>query len=392
MARKKRKKAVAPRLTRKQVSRAKREARQRKLLLIGSGVVAAILILVLAWGVYHDKVAVPNQPVVLVNGEPITTAEFQKQVVYRRMNLIEQARALPQLADQVRQQLDSPLVLGQQVLTDLIEERIIRQEAARRGITVTPDEVQKRIEELIGYPYPPTPEPLPTLPPPTVPPTVTVTPRPTLTPTLTPTPMSRAAFEAAYQSAVERARRAGLTEADLRRSVETGLYRERLMEAMGPELVPEVQDQIQITYIVVSTTQDAQAMLDRLAAGEVTFDDLAAEVQDDDRPDTASREVDWQTQDFLGQVFGEETAALLFDLEVGDYTHDPVLGPDGRVYLIRVDGHEERPLPALALEQLRRQAFQEWLDEQVNNPEIVQYILEGGVPRWQARVPQEPTL
>ncbi|RMF36488.1 MAG: hypothetical protein D6759_03580 [Chloroflexi bacterium] len=174
--------------------------------------------------------------------------------------------------------------------------------------------------------------------------------------------------------------------------METSLYRERLMEAMGPELVPEVQDQIQITYIVVSTTQDAQAMLDRLAAGEVTFDDLAAEVQDDDRPDTASREVDWQTQDFLGQVFGEETATLLFDLEVGDYTRDPVLGPDGRVYLIRVDGHEERPLPALALEQLRRQAFQEWLDEQVNNPEIVQYILEGGVPRWQARVPQEPTL
>ena len=33
----------------------------------------------------------------------------------------------------------------------LIDDELIRQEAARRGITVTPDELQKELEVLFGY-------------------------------------------------------------------------------------------------------------------------------------------------------------------------------------------------------------------------------------------------
>ena len=103
--------------------------------------------------------------------------------------------------------------------------------------------VQKYIEvDLFAYPFPPTPEPLPTLPSPTLSPTVTLTPEPTLTPTTVPTPRSREDFEADYQLYTEQVQEAtDMTEAMWRSMIEGALYRDKLLDAFGEEVETNVQ-------------------------------------------------------------------------------------------------------------------------------------------------------
>src|SRR5690606_28988743 len=114
---------------------------------------------------------------------------------------------------QIQFQLNSPAILGQAVLDQMIDEEIIRQEAAKRGITVSEEELQETIRSAYSY-YPngtaaPTITPTafntpempieallvitPTLPPTSTPlPTATSldsTPEPTLTSTATDAPL-----------------------------------------------------------------------------------------------------------------------------------------------------------------------------------------------------------
>ena len=76
---------------------------------------------------------------------------------------------------EIQSALDAPTTVGQQVIDLLIGEALIRQEAARRDITVTSDEVENFKQEQFNY-YPNgTPSP-------TVTPTPVVVTYPTLSP------------------------------------------------------------------------------------------------------------------------------------------------------------------------------------------------------------------
>ena len=196
-------------LTRKHLARAEREALMRRWII---GVTAGITILILAiagYGLTDFYVIQPRQPVAKVGEVEISTADFQKAVKYQRMLLSQQYGQLAQIIQlfgsdpntasfyqsqlsQIESQLTDTNLLGRQVLDQLIEEQIIRQEAAARGITVSPEEVDKALEEAFGYfaDGTPTPEPTATFPPtepPTVTPTSTEGPSPTPLPTEPPT-------------------------------------------------------------------------------------------------------------------------------------------------------------------------------------------------------------
>ena len=222
------KKQRPAKMTRKYQSRVERERRQIRYILTGVGVVVAIIVLLLAAGLYKTQVADPAAtrrakdelkeiPAVTVNGTMVSVADWQSRVRYERQlrinqiaqidqqlsffdpasefgqQLIEQGQAQIQ---EIRNLLDLGDGIAADVLDQMVEEQLIRQEAAQRGIAVTPDELQEFIEvNLFAYPYPPTPEPVPTLPPPTLAPTATVTPEPTLAPTPTSTPRSLEDFE-----------------------------------------------------------------------------------------------------------------------------------------------------------------------------------------------------
>jgi len=259
-------------LTKKGIRLGKKAQRQKQMILIGTAVVTIVVVGLLIFGYYQEYLVKPTEPVAMVGEVPIRADTFQKIVRYYRSNLKNQLAMLQnQLAgldpddasnqfifqyyqqqiEQLQTQLSDPQTLGQQALDDLIDDELIRQEAARRGIVVTPEEVQLEIETQFGYERtPPTPTPTPII-------TATLT----ITPTPTVAPMTLDKFQELYSTTLEVLKeRAGFSEADFRHIFEAVLWREKLQEAIGRE-VPTIADQVHVRQIQVTNEEQARAIL-----------------------------------------------------------------------------------------------------------------------------------
>ena len=66
---------------RKYRSRSERDAYHNRLALMASGILGAVIILILVVALVIEGVIVPNQPVASVNGQTISTTAFQKHTV-----------------------------------------------------------------------------------------------------------------------------------------------------------------------------------------------------------------------------------------------------------------------------------------------------------------------
>jgi len=265
-------------LTKKEIRLSKKAQRQRRMVLVGAIAVASVIVALLAFGLYQEYIAKPAEPVATVGGVPVRTDIYQKMVRYYRSNLKNQLAALQdqltrldpndqstefiaqyyqQQIEQLQTQLGDPQTLGEQVLDDLIDDELIRQEATRRGITVTPEEVQLEIETQFGYERnPPTPTPTPI-----------ITATQAITPTPTATPLTLDRFQEMYATTLEALNeRAGFSEADFRDIFEAMLYREKLQEAMDKE-VPTIADQVHARQIQVTGEEQAQAIMTLLDEG-----------------------------------------------------------------------------------------------------------------------------
>lgn len=421
------KKPIPARMTRKHRSRVEREQRQTRYVLVGTGIAVAISILVVFAGLVKTQIMDPQAtrrakeslksvPVATVNGTMISVADWQARVRLQRQSYIRQIYQLAEqtylvdqqiseldpadpsneLAQQMISQwrtqqqdmgdlLDAGDSIANDVLDRMVEGQLMRQEAARRSITVTPQELQEYIEvSLFNYPYPPTPEPYPTLPPPTLPPTATVTPEPT--PTASPTPRSQEEFEAEYEQWLEQAREiAEMSEAAWRASVEEDLYRQALLEAFGAEIETNVQ-QIKGSYIFAQERETADALLARLGAG-ATFAALVAEIQADESEEPAAfaGNFSWSSVESIQQRVGEEFAAAAFSLTAGSYAPEPIPTADGQFYLVYVEESEVRELASYQVDQRRQELFQEWLDQAKTGDGIV-------YGNWRDYIPLEPSL
>ncbi len=161
--------------TRKHMARLERERRQTRWILI-----AFIAILVSAVGLvsyaYLDSTYLQfRRPVARVGNVNLTVAEWQARVRLQRRNLINQLELYVQYSQylgmdlssqeqQISSQLNDSTTLGQSVVNTMIDEELIRQEAAKRGITASSAEVDQAIQANFQY-YPsgtPTPSITPT--------------------------------------------------------------------------------------------------------------------------------------------------------------------------------------------------------------------------------------
>lgn len=406
----------APQETRKQLHRRAHEARQERVLLFALGGVAGLMALVLAFGYYQENIAKLDAPIAIVNGVPISVREYQARLRYDVSNLtmqlqqiktnLQQIQSDPSLSflassfQQQGQQVYAQLAqIDQLDLDQVIEDELVRREAAKRGITVTPDEVEQQLETFIGYQRPtptptagPSPTPTETGTPtltPTITPTFTPSPTPTgtltpTTPTVTPTagptetvgptetpeptatPLSHDNYLTQKKTYFDNlSKKIQVSEADVRRYVQAALLKGKLQKAIGAT-VPTTAEQVHARHILVATLDDADKVEGLLNKGG-DFAALAAEFSTDTGSKNQGGDLGWFTRGQMIQPF--EDAA--FALTIGQVSQ-PISTTYG-YHIIQVLGHEQsRPLDPSALQQAQTTAFNDWLNQQLADTTQVQ--------------------
>ncbi len=201
-------------MTKKQLAKSRKVRRRERATLAGIIAVTVLVVGVLVYGAIHEYVLKPNAPIATVDGRAISTRLYQKRWKYSQANAssqlqqyqaqLDRLNAEPEPSDssmflaqyygQVVQQLRNQLMnLDFAVLDELIDDELVRIEAEKEGITVTPEEVQAEIEKVFGFERNP-PEPTPT---------VESSEPITTTPAPTPTRMTEEQFQSAYQKQLE---------------------------------------------------------------------------------------------------------------------------------------------------------------------------------------------
>lgn len=161
--------------SKKHIARLERERRQTRMILFGFIGILLISIGLLVYGWLDISYFQLQRPVATVGDAKITVKEFQTRVRLQRNSLLATYQQYYQFGQmlgmdvssqlqQIQSQLDDNQTLGQNVLDAMINEELIRQEAAKRGITVTDQEVEESVQAAESY-YPngsPTPTVTPT--------------------------------------------------------------------------------------------------------------------------------------------------------------------------------------------------------------------------------------
>jgi len=389
--------AIPKELNRKQLSHQTRDARTRRITILGTAIVLGVVGLILVAGLVDQFVLKPRRPVAIVNGTKISREAYEKRLKYRQwdyenyLQQLQEQRALyadnadqsyiVQLIDQQISSLQTEITnLASTTISELIDEELYRQEAIRRGITVAPEDVQYTLESQFGY-YSITPTPYPTSIPsatstpisPTVhltvtvegvTPEVTATAAATVTPYPTPTLMTKEQFDSRFANWISAAQQAsGFTEADLKTLIENALLRQQVQAAISAE-VPTSAEQVHARHILFATREEAEAALARIKAGE-DFATLATELSTDTGSKENGGDLGWFTR---GQMLKEfEDAA--FSLPVGQVSE--VVETSAGFHLILVEDHQmDRPLDETALQQAQEMAINSWLDAQRASPNV----------------------
>lgn len=390
--------------TRRQIARSRREQEQLRLIYIGLAVVAALIIMVLAFGLYQTFVAEPGAPVAVVNGEEIITRAYQDRVRYERFLLEEQYQQVlqqqaqlaqsgneqlaellvPQYQQYANQILQQRSIVDRETVNTMIDDKLVEAETAARGITVSEDEVTEYINRFLAgrlggltaqsasatstaraeasataalWTPTPTFTPSPTI---TFTEAITPTPTPADTPTPAPTPtlnvIGNDTLGTEYTNWLNTlAENTDVDEATYRQIMRTVVLRDKLLEALGEE-IPTAEEQAHARHILVETEDEAQAIIERLEAGE-DFADLAAELSTD--PGSAANGGD------LGFVprgrFVDTVDEAVFTLPIGEVS-EPIQSQFGW-HIVEVLEREVRDLSPQDYLQRQRLALSEWLSD-----------------------------
>ena len=426
----------------REMSHAERDAAaQRLIVMVIIGAIAIIAIL-LAIAFITDGVIRPGQAVATINGQNISVGDYQKRVRIERgihimlindilNDIVEENDVTVEDAGNfVLQQepyaswwneLNTPDVMGLRVLDDMVDDRLVEAAAADLGVTVTDEDVDAYVNELIGYDpeqvaligLDPTTTPEPTITPtpfvsptPTTEPTATVEPTatatvegatavPTATQTSTPAPTEpvptrsadevRTQFENQKRSFIsEVAGLAGASESEVREVLRLRALRNAIGEELtagdgSNEDTEETTLYADARHILVETEEEALDIVEALNAGE-SFAALAKAVSTDTGSGANGGELDWTPV----AGFVEPFANAIRDAEIGEIV-GPVESEFG-FHIIQVRAKEERPAEEGQIDRANQLAFEAWL-------EGVRTEAEGSystTSAWASNIPQSP--
>ena len=364
-----RRKGEAPdsaRQTKKQIAFSRKEAKQNRIIWLAVGILALIILAVLAIGLVSEIVLAPAAPVATVNGARVRTDDFQDLLQYRRynthmniLNLQNELISLDQsqqgndfLSSFYQQQLEqlqaSLLSTDQDVLEELIDDALILQKANEAGISVTDQDVQDALDEDLQRAAAP-------------PAQTTITDTQTAS---TPTSVPQEQLDEIYQTALDNM---GLTDKQFRKILQRSLYRTEVDDLLANQVVTTGLV-IHVQLIETDTEDQALAARQRITDGE-DFAVVATEVSTDTLTASDGGDVGWVTTGQLSLRYGEELENAAFAMDVGELE---VVEGNGTYYLVTVlERDENGPLPADVVAQRQNSALADWLAERKASPDVV---------------------
>ncbi len=374
------------------------------------------------------------RPVAEVNGVKITTGEWQERVRLERVSLYNQLNQYPvsssrrfgmdssQQMQQIQSQLRFHRNDGQQVLDQMIDEILIRQEAKERGITVSHEEVEKSIQENFGFfpngtPVPtvtPTEFSYPTLSaeqlklypsdiythrsrrhprlsrqphrihlsrqprPPTAAPS-TPTPCPSCQPPAR-HPYTLEGFQGEFKKTLDEFKNYGISEKTLRSVYEVQVLRKKLLEDQDKGYAGDRRHR---SWHVISWSRPKrkQRPLRNSSSRALTLPKLPGNIRRIPAPAQNGGDLGWAPQGTMVAEFAD----AVFTLPIGEISK-PVKSQFG-YHIIQVLAREELPLTADQFEQKKQTAFNEWLTVHSRSRRRSRSTMSG-----RTRVPTEPVL
>lgn len=434
-------------VTKKHLAKKQREEKQTRIILIAAIVIGVIIVGLVGYGLVDQLLVRPATPVAEVGDQVITAKAFESRVKYTRVQLLSQVEyyySIYQMfgedfgasylsaAQNLGYQLLQPEALGSDILDEMIDDILIHEEAAARGITVSEDEINEAVYSAFGF-YPDgtaTPTQTATvvvtptysdemlaLVPSTSTPTATeeptetpevtvtpseestesgatdegtdaeVTPTPELSPTLTltptitltPTPYTTEVFADNVKEFDDNYGLYDFSYEDLRGIFEVQLLREKLVEEITVDMVP-VEEQVWARHILVDTEEEAQDILQKLEEGE-EWNALAAEYSLDDSNKDNGGDLGWFSYDDMVEAFAEAA----FSLDEGEIS-EPVESDYG-FHIVQLVGKRESQISAADFQNDKDAAFNEWLTVKRNARNDI--VIHDG---WEEFVPVVPEL
>jgi foldase protein PrsA len=294
----------------------KRPSRRRTAVILTVVFLVVITISVLA-GLYFSTWKDLWRPILRVNDETISM-----DYLIRRMKYPEKSHDI------------------QNMLTVLIQEEVIRQEAPNYGIEVTPDEIDERLRDIARSDN---------------------------------ETISESEFQKWYRDQLNEYQ---LSDAEYRELVETYMLAERLNEYLTAG-VPDAAEQVHLYVIYLTSYDDTEAALARIENGE-DFSDIARELSVDTETAEQGGDLGWWPR--LGGLPENLEYKAFDELEVGQVSGPIGIDPDNQIYAICLvsEKQPDREIEADKLETIKSVIFQEWLNYELDtvDHQIIDYNSE----------------
>jgi peptidyl-prolyl cis-trans isomerase D len=422
-------------VTKKHLARVERERIQRRYILLISIIIVVAVVVLIGTGFVIEGIIKPSQPIVQVNNNEITTKDYQSFVRFQRFRLVNEYLSTYQFIQNMGDQSTyayfesyliqlqnelKPEAIGLDSMDQMIENIFVREEAKSRGIVVSESDIQKKVDEVLFQYFPngtPTPSPtgIPfqtptlssiqeTLVPPTPTEIVTDTVEATqestptevvnedttgATPTAlppTPTVYTEELFKKNYDDFISYLRSyAKVGQTDIFNFYESIILRERLAQVVVTDL-PKDEEVLWARHILFPDVENGESQalefLAQVESGE-DFSTLATQLSTEN-PDDPNKpifeDLGWFGPNDMVETFQQAAEAL----KVGEISQ-PVQTSFGW-HVIQLLGKDIRLLDDNAIEQLRSEAFQTWLNSKRAEAEI------NINPDWVSLVPTIPDI
>lgn len=308
--------------------------------------VVALVLAIPAFGYYQEEVAKYQIVVGKVNDKSITSNEYLKLYSVRlsqKRSLLqywlsqvsnkpadEQSKALTEFASKQANQLSQELSkLDDSVLEEMIEDEILRTQAASYGLSVNPDEIQQAIMKDFQA-----------------------------EPKDGESPEDAAKRQADFQTNYNRALSdMSLSEDELRKMIQAGLVREKMKAQLEGQVVSS-GEQVHLFGILTTKEEEANIVLERLKDQNVDFKVAASQMSIDNISSDKGGELGWIPYGVLEPAL--ETVA--FSLTPGELS-DPVATEMG-YWVIKVSEKANKEIEPEMLEVVKANSLDRWFFEQ----------------------------